>query len=147
MAGETKDWFYSQCEVMPTAKTITLNCRWAQKKDGRTAFYSKCLHAWSTRDPTVNLLKLRPDAYQTSWTPSNLRASLAEKIKVPTDLVINLLEGEINKGMQEGNKRSLVQGFPEKIQELLEFKQKVSKSHVMNRTLLKLDRYKKQIVH
>jgi hypothetical protein len=64
-----------------------------------------------------------------------LRDCLTEKVDVPTDLAIGLLEGKINEGIVEGKKWSLVLGFPGSMQELHEFEEKVSMTYV-NRTLL-----------
>ena len=49
-------------------------------------------------------------------------------------LRISLLERKINEGIEEGKKWSLVYGFPECIQELLGFEEKVGLTHV-NKTL------------
>ena len=56
---------------------------------------------------------------------------LEEKIEVPRELKISLLERKINKGIEEGKKWSLVHGFPEYMQDLLEFKEKVGLTHVI----------------
>lgn len=40
---------------------------------------------------------------------------LKEKVDVPRDLKISLLERKINEGIEEGKKWSLVYGFPEYI--------------------------------
>ncbi|KAL9125650.1 MAG: hypothetical protein Q9217_005174 [Psora testacea] len=58
---------------------------------------------------------------------------LEEKVDVPRELKISLLERKINEGIREGKQWSLVQGFPECIQDLLEFEEKVQKT---NHTLL-----------
>jgi len=55
---------------------------------------------------------------------------LEEKVEVPRELEIRLLERKINEGIGEGKKWSLVHGFPECMQELLEFEEKVSLTHV-----------------
>lgn len=55
---------------------------------------------------------------------------LKERVDVPRDLKISLLERKINEGIEEGKKWSLVYGFPECIQELLEFEEKVGLTHV-----------------
>lgn len=60
---------------------------------------------------------------------------LEEKVEVPRELKISLLERKINEGIEEGRKWSLVEGFPECTQELLELEQKVGFIHV-NGTLL-----------
>ncbi|KAL8765919.1 MAG: hypothetical protein Q9209_007162 [Squamulea sp. 1 TL-2023] len=60
---------------------------------------------------------------------------IEEKVDVPRELAINLLERKINEGNEEGKKWSLVDGFPECIQDLLEFEEKVNFTHV-NETLL-----------
>jgi putative hydrolase of HD superfamily len=54
-----------------------------------------------------------------------VKECLEEEVKVPTQLAISLLESKINEGMIEG-KRSLVRGFPENMEQLDEFKRKVS---------------------
>ncbi len=64
-----------------------------------------------------------------------LKYCLEEKINVPTDLAISLLEEKINEGIEEGKRWSIVRGFPESMQELLEFKERVSIFDV-NRALL-----------
>jgi hypothetical protein len=69
---------------------------------------------------------------------------LKEKVDVPRDLTISLLERKINEGIGEGKKWSLVHGFPKCIQELLEFEKKVGLTHV-DKTLLISGRCKKQI--
>ena len=53
---------------------------------------------------------------------------LKEKVNVPKELMIGLLEGKINQGMEEG-KWSLVHEFPRCIEELLEFEEKVGFSY------------------
>jgi len=55
---------------------------------------------------------------------------LEEKVEVPRELKISLLERKINEGIEEGKKWSLVHGFPECMQELLEFEEKVGLTHV-----------------
>lgn len=55
---------------------------------------------------------------------------LEEKVEVPTELKISLLERNINEGIEEGKKWSLVHGFPECMQELLEFEEKVGLTYV-----------------
>ncbi len=55
---------------------------------------------------------------------------LEEKVDVPRELIVNLLEKKINKGVEEGKKWSLVYGFPECIQDLVEFEEKVGVTHV-----------------
>ncbi len=69
---------------------------------------------------------------------------LDEKVDVPRDLKISLLERKINEGIEEGKKWSLVHGFPEYIHELFEFEEKVGLIHV-NKPLLTSGRCKKQI--
>lgn len=54
-----------------------------------------------------------------------LKDCLEEKVDVPRELKVSLLEKKINKGVEDGKKWSLVHGFPECIQELLEFEEKV----------------------
>lgn len=60
---------------------------------------------------------------------------LEENVNVPTELAISLLERKINEGIEEGKKWSLVHGFPESMQELLQFEERVSITNV-NRTVL-----------
>lgn len=55
---------------------------------------------------------------------------LEEKVDVPRELTVSLLERKINEGIEEGKKWSLVNGFPECIQDLLEFEEKVGLTHV-----------------
>ena len=50
---------------------------------------------------------------------------LEEKVDVPRELKINLLERKINKGIEGGKNWSLVHGFPDCKKELLEFEEKV----------------------
>lgn len=71
-----------------------------------------------------------------------VKQCLEEKVDVPRELTISLLEREVNKGIEEGKKWSLVHGFPECRADLLEFEEKVGLTHV-NRTLLTSSRYKK----
>lgn len=73
-----------------------------------------------------------------------VKECLEEKVDVPRELKISLLERKINDGIEEGKKLSLVHGFPECIQELLEFEEKVGLTHV-NKTLLTSGRCRKQI--
>ncbi|KAL8822112.1 MAG: hypothetical protein Q9191_007145 [Dirinaria sp. TL-2023a] len=58
---------------------------------------------------------------------------LEEKVDVPRNLKISLLERKINEEIEEGKKWGLVHGFSKCIQELLEFEEKVQKT---NYTLL-----------
>jgi len=69
---------------------------------------------------------------------------LDEKVDVPRELKVSLLERKINEGIEEGKKWSLVHGFPECIHELFEFEEKVGLVHV-NKPLLTSGRCKKQI--
>ncbi|KAL9118279.1 MAG: hypothetical protein Q9187_005177 [Circinaria calcarea] len=62
-----------------------------------------------------------------------LKGCLTEKVKVPKELAISLLERKINEGIEAGKKWSIVHGFPESIQELHEFEEKIQKN---NYTLL-----------
>jgi len=55
-----------------------------------------------------------------------VKSCLEEKVDVPRELSISLLERKINEGIEEGKTWSLVHGFPNCIQELLEFEEKVS---------------------
>ena len=59
---------------------------------------------------------------------------LEEKVEVPMELKINLLERKINQGTAEGKKWSLVHGFPQSMQELLEFEEKVGLTNVSENT-------------
>ena len=54
-----------------------------------------------------------------------MKDCLEEEVDVLRELAIKLLERKINEGIKEGKKWSLVHGFLECIQELLEFKEKV----------------------
>ena len=81
---------------------------------------------------------------QTYLHAAFVKDCLEEKVDVPRELTINLLERKINEGIEEGKKWSLVHGFPECIQELLEFEEKVGVTHVI-KTLLTSGRCKKQI--
>ena len=55
---------------------------------------------------------------------------LEEEVDVPRELAISSLQSKINEGIDEGKKGSLVRGFPESTQELLEFEEKVRAIHV-----------------
>lgn len=55
-----------------------------------------------------------------------LKGCFMEKVKVPTELAISLLERKINEGIEVGKKWSIVHGFPESMRELLEFEEKVN---------------------
>ena len=59
-----------------------------------------------------------------------LKDCLKEKVDAPRELIINLLERKINERSEEGKKWSLVHGFPECIQDLLEFEEKVGGTHM-----------------
>lgn len=59
-----------------------------------------------------------------------LKDCLDEQVDVPKELAIDLLEKEINEGLNEGKKWTLVCGFPESMQELLQFEEKVGLSYV-----------------
>ena len=54
-----------------------------------------------------------------------VKACLEENVAVPTGLAISLLEEKIEHGMKEGNNWTLVQGFPESMQQLCDFEGKV----------------------
>lgn len=54
---------------------------------------------------------------------------------VPRDLKICLLEKKVNEGIEKGENWSLVHGFPESIQEVIEFEEKVGLA-TTNQTLL-----------
>ena len=69
---------------------------------------------------------------------------LKEEVDVPSDLKVSLLKRKINRGVEEGSKWSIVHGFPEYIQELQEFKEKVGLTHV-NGTLLTSSRCNEEI--
>lgn len=69
---------------------------------------------------------------------------LRENVDVPRDLKICLLEKKVNEGIEKGEKWSLVHGFPESIQEVIEFEEKVGLA-TTNQTLLTPFRCKKQI--
>ena len=58
-----------------------------------------------------------------------LKDCLEEKVDVPRELTVSLLEEKINQGGEDGRKWSLVHGFPESIQDLLEFEGKVQKTN------------------
>ena len=73
-----------------------------------------------------------------------LKDCLEENVDVPRELRINLLERKISEGLVEGKKWSLVHGFPECIQDLLEFEEKVGMTHV-KQTLLTSRRCRKRI--
>lgn len=45
-------------------------------------------------------------------------------------LVISILERKIEEGMEEGGRWSMVHGFPESMEQLVEFERKVSITHV-----------------
>ncbi|KAI4223087.1 MAG: hypothetical protein L6R40_008536 [Gallowayella cf. fulva] len=62
-----------------------------------------------------------------------VRDCLEEKVDVPRELTISLLERKINEGVEEGKKWSLVHGFPECIQDLFEFEEKVDLTHRVGR--------------
>jgi hypothetical protein len=55
-----------------------------------------------------------------------VKECLEEEVRVLTQLVISLLELKIIKGVKEGKKWSLVRGFLENMEQLVEFKKKVS---------------------
>lgn len=55
-----------------------------------------------------------------------LKACLKEQVNVPRDLKVSLLERKIDERLRECKKWCLVDGFPDCIQELLEFEEKVS---------------------
>ena len=54
---------------------------------------------------------------------------LEEKVDVPRELKINLLDRKIHQGIEEGKKWSLVHGFPKCMQDLHEFEEKVGLNH------------------
>ncbi|KAL5400250.1 hypothetical protein PMIN03_012537 [Paraphaeosphaeria minitans] len=58
---------------------------------------------------------------------------IQEKVQVPVQLAISILERKINEGLQKGKKWTLLRGFPESIQHLTEFQEQVQK---FNYTLL-----------
>ena len=49
---------------------------------------------------------------------------------VSRELIISLLERKINEGIEGGKKWSIVHGFPECLQDLFEFEEKVGLIHV-----------------
>lgn len=51
---------------------------------------------------------------------------IQEKVQVPVQLAISILERKINEGIQKGRKWTLLRGFPESIQHLTEFQEQVS---------------------
>jgi hypothetical protein len=55
-----------------------------------------------------------------------VKECLEEEVRVPTQLAISLLELKIIEGRKEGKRWSLVRGFPENMEQLVEFKKKVS---------------------
>ena len=59
-----------------------------------------------------------------------LRDCLKEKVDIPVGLVISLLESKIEEGIKEGS-WSLVRGFPESMEQLIEFERKVSISPIL----------------
>ena len=69
---------------------------------------------------------------------------LRENVDVPRGLKICLLEKKVNEGIKKGKKWSLVHGFPESKQEVVEFEEKVGLA-ATNKTLLTSFRCKKQI--
>lgn len=75
-------------------------------------------------------------ADQTYLHAKFVRDCLEEDVNVPTQLAISLLELKINEGRKEGKSWSLVEGFPESMEQILEFKKKVSKCFRMKRVLL-----------
>lgn len=72
-----------------------------------------------------------------------LKDCLREKVDVPKELTISLLERKINAGIEQGKKWSLIHGFPERIEELLEFEEKVG-IILVNEFLLTFGRCRKQ---
>lgn len=71
-----------------------------------------------------------------------VRDCLEEEVNVPTQLAVSLLEWKINEGVKEGKRWSVVNGFPENMERLLEFKKKVSIYARVN--LAYVDRFKNQ---
>lgn len=69
---------------------------------------------------------------------------LEEGVKIPTQLAVSLLESKINDGIKEGKIWSLVRGFPENMEQLVEFKKKVS-IYACGYSLAYGNRSKKQI--
>jgi len=80
-----------------------------------------------------DVLRERSDN-QTYLHAKFLKDCLEEDVHVPIQLAISLLEWKINEGIKEGKRWSLVRGFPENTEQLVEFKKKVSVMHV-DRTL------------
>jgi adenylate kinase family enzyme len=68
--------------------------------------------------------------HEKSNDPTYLHAKFGkeclEKVDIPTDLTVSLLETKINKGIREGKRWILVDEFPESVQQLLEFEEEVS---------------------
>jgi hypothetical protein len=75
-------------------------------------------------------------ADQTYLHAKFVRDCLEEGVNVPTQLAISLLEIKINEGIREGKSWSLVEGFPESIEQLFEFKKRVSQYLRISRVLL-----------
>lgn len=55
---------------------------------------------------------------------------IQEEVEVPIQLAIGLLETKINGGIKGEKRWSFVRGFPENIEQLVEFKKKVSITHL-----------------
>ncbi|KAF2834181.1 P-loop containing nucleoside triphosphate hydrolase protein [Patellaria atrata CBS 101060] len=56
-----------------------------------------------------------------------VRDCLKEEVDVPVGLVVSLLEGKIEEGINEGTRWSLVHGFPKSMEHVLEFERKAQK--------------------
>ena len=59
-----------------------------------------------------------------------LKDCLEENVIVPVGLVVKLLDERIDEGAKEGKRWVLVRGFPDTMQQLYEFEEKVSASPV-----------------
>ena len=59
-----------------------------------------------------------------------VKECLEEKVDIPRELKISLIDGQINKGAEEGKQWSLVHGFPGSIEDLLGFEEKVGLTRV-----------------
>lgn len=70
---------------------------------------------------------------------------LRKNVDISRELKINLFERKINEGIKEGKKWSLVHGFPESMQKVHEFEEKVVLA-ATKKLLLTLSRCKKQTI-
>ena len=74
-----------------------------------------------------------------------LKECLEEKVIPPVQLAVDSLEWKIKKGIKEGKMWSLVRGFPENINQLVEFKKKVSNYACRQTSFAHVYRSKKRI--